>query len=148
MSKNIVLWCGQESNLRHRDFQSLALPTELPHQISGWVLFVFFLSYILMCCNHPQCFCYKIKKDFLNFQTLVTFFLKNVSLSGLWYKSNNNFCFHQIYFKNFSFFFSLNEKTQRFLPGFLIVSCIFLLSRFFTIGTLGDSHHRMFFLYL
>ncbi len=30
----IALWClGQESNLRRRDFQSLALPTELPRHI-------------------------------------------------------------------------------------------------------------------
>ena len=35
-SKGIVLtWClGAESNHRHRDFQSLALPTELPRQTS------------------------------------------------------------------------------------------------------------------
>ena len=133
MSKNIVLWCGQESNLRHRDFQSLALPTELPHQISGWVLFVFFLSYMLMCCNHPQCFCYKIKKDFLNFQMLVTFFLffflKNVSLSGLWYKSNNNFCFHQIYFKNFSFFF-FKRKNPEISPWVPYCILYILLLRF------------------
>ena len=24
-------WCGRESNPRHKDFQSFALPTELPH---------------------------------------------------------------------------------------------------------------------
>ncbi len=28
-----VWWCGQELNQRHQDFQSCALPTELPHQI-------------------------------------------------------------------------------------------------------------------
>ena len=27
-----LLWCGRESNPRHKDFQSFALPTELPHQ--------------------------------------------------------------------------------------------------------------------
>ena len=28
------MWCGAGSNRRHKDFQSFALPTELPHQIS------------------------------------------------------------------------------------------------------------------
>ena len=28
-----VWWCGQELNQRHQDFQSCALPTELPHQL-------------------------------------------------------------------------------------------------------------------
>jgi hypothetical protein len=27
-----VLWCGAGSNRRHKDFQSFALPTELPHR--------------------------------------------------------------------------------------------------------------------
>jgi hypothetical protein len=26
------LWCGAGSNRRHKDFQSFALPTELPHR--------------------------------------------------------------------------------------------------------------------
>ena len=26
-------WCGAGSNRRHKDFQSFALPTELPHRI-------------------------------------------------------------------------------------------------------------------
>jgi hypothetical protein len=26
-------WCGAESNRRHMDFQSIALPTELPHLV-------------------------------------------------------------------------------------------------------------------
>ena len=26
-----ILWCGPGSNRRHKDFQSFALPTELPH---------------------------------------------------------------------------------------------------------------------
>src|SRR5271163_2852969 len=26
-----LMWCGAESNRRHKDFQSFALPTELPH---------------------------------------------------------------------------------------------------------------------
>ncbi len=26
-----LLWCGAGSNRRHKDFQSFALPTELPH---------------------------------------------------------------------------------------------------------------------
>ena len=30
-----ILWCGTESNCRHMDFQSIALPTELPHRLSG-----------------------------------------------------------------------------------------------------------------
>ena len=28
-----VLWCGPGLNRRHMDFQSIALPTELPHQL-------------------------------------------------------------------------------------------------------------------
>ncbi len=28
---NIITWCGAGSNRRHKDFQSFALPTELPH---------------------------------------------------------------------------------------------------------------------
>lgn len=28
-----LLWCGRESNPRHKDFQSFALPTELPHHL-------------------------------------------------------------------------------------------------------------------
>ena len=32
-----LLWCGAGSNRRHKDFQSFALPTELPHRaISNW----------------------------------------------------------------------------------------------------------------
>jgi hypothetical protein len=27
----LKLWCGAGSNRRHKDFQSFALPTELPH---------------------------------------------------------------------------------------------------------------------
>ena len=27
----VYLWCGRELNPRHKDFQSFALPTELPH---------------------------------------------------------------------------------------------------------------------
>ena len=27
------LWCGAGSNRRHKDFQSFALPTELPHHL-------------------------------------------------------------------------------------------------------------------
>ena len=34
------MWCGAESNRRHKDFQSFALPTELPHlddfEIADW----------------------------------------------------------------------------------------------------------------
>ena len=26
-------WCGRELNPRHKDFQSFALPTELPHPL-------------------------------------------------------------------------------------------------------------------
>ena len=29
------LWCWPESNQRHTDFQSVALPTELQHQVSA-----------------------------------------------------------------------------------------------------------------
>ncbi len=29
-----MLWCGAESNRRHKDFQSFALPTELPHRLN------------------------------------------------------------------------------------------------------------------
>ena len=28
-----IMWCGAELNCRHMDFQSIALPTELPHHI-------------------------------------------------------------------------------------------------------------------
>ena len=33
--KGLILnqWCGPGSNRRHKDFQSFALPTELPHQL-------------------------------------------------------------------------------------------------------------------
>ena len=31
MTSSIKLWCGAGSNRRHKDFQSFALPTELPH---------------------------------------------------------------------------------------------------------------------
>ncbi len=31
-SKGFLLWCLQESNQGHTDFQSVALPTELRHQ--------------------------------------------------------------------------------------------------------------------
>ena len=27
----LILWCGAGLNRRHKDFQSFALPTELPH---------------------------------------------------------------------------------------------------------------------
>ena len=30
-----VWWCGQELNQRHQDFQSCALPTELPHHVKN-----------------------------------------------------------------------------------------------------------------
>ena len=45
-----MLWCGTESNRRHMDFQSIALPTELPHlqafskELSGTPTFAFFES--------------------------------------------------------------------------------------------------------
>ncbi len=29
----VFLWCGAGSNRRHKDFQSFALPTELPHHL-------------------------------------------------------------------------------------------------------------------
>ena len=29
------MWCGPGSNRRHKDFQSFALPTELPHHPSA-----------------------------------------------------------------------------------------------------------------
>ena len=29
-----ILWCGPGSNRRHKDFQSFALPTELPHHFN------------------------------------------------------------------------------------------------------------------
>ncbi len=29
----LLLWCGAGSNRRHKDFQSFALPTELPHHL-------------------------------------------------------------------------------------------------------------------
>ena len=32
MSNSFLLWCHQESNRGHKDFQSFALPTELWHQ--------------------------------------------------------------------------------------------------------------------
>jgi hypothetical protein len=35
--KGFVLWCLQESNQGHKDFQSFALPTELRHQPYLWV---------------------------------------------------------------------------------------------------------------
>jgi 2'-5' RNA ligase len=38
------MWCGEESNLRHRDFQSLALPTELPHRVKIMVRFPLHLT--------------------------------------------------------------------------------------------------------
>ena len=31
ITDSLVLWCGAGSNRRHKDFQSFALPTELPH---------------------------------------------------------------------------------------------------------------------
>lgn len=31
---NRFSWCGPGSNRRHKDFQSFALPTELPHQLA------------------------------------------------------------------------------------------------------------------
>ena len=31
MQLSLVLWCHQESNQGHKDFQSFALPTELWH---------------------------------------------------------------------------------------------------------------------
>ena len=33
-------WCGPGSNRRHKDFQSFALPTELPHHSVDSELFV------------------------------------------------------------------------------------------------------------
>ncbi len=33
MSNSFLLWCHQESNRGHKDFQSFALPTELWHQL-------------------------------------------------------------------------------------------------------------------
>ena len=32
-----LLWCHQESNRGHKDFQSFALPTELWHQLHFWI---------------------------------------------------------------------------------------------------------------
>ena len=34
ISAGVLLWCGAGSNRRHKDFQSFALPTELPHHPS------------------------------------------------------------------------------------------------------------------
>ena len=40
------MWCGRESNPRHEDFQSSALPTELPHlSLQGWAKVVFSFIY-------------------------------------------------------------------------------------------------------
>ena len=33
ISGTFKAWCGAGSNRRHKDFQSFALPTELPHQL-------------------------------------------------------------------------------------------------------------------
>ena len=33
-----LLWCGAGLNRRHKDFQSFALPTELPHQFEYPIL--------------------------------------------------------------------------------------------------------------
>ena len=33
MSNSFYMWCHQESNRGHKDFQSFALPTELWHQL-------------------------------------------------------------------------------------------------------------------
>ncbi len=38
------LWCHRESNQGHTDFQSVALPTELWHQIFGLQIYVSILS--------------------------------------------------------------------------------------------------------
>gem|GEM_PF-4168329 len=39
----VSLWCGAESNRRHMDFQSIALPTELPHRKTSGKCNKFFL---------------------------------------------------------------------------------------------------------
>ena len=40
ISESFLLWCGPGSNRRHKDFQSFALPTELPHHSVDSELFV------------------------------------------------------------------------------------------------------------
>jgi hypothetical protein len=35
--RTLFPWCGTGSNRRHKDFQSFALPTELPHLPSGYI---------------------------------------------------------------------------------------------------------------
>ena len=43
-------WCGTESNRRHKDFQSFALPTELPHlQRGDKSIIIFFLAKQFFC---------------------------------------------------------------------------------------------------
>ena len=38
------LWCWEESNCRHMDFQSIALPSELQHRVLGLQRYGFFWS--------------------------------------------------------------------------------------------------------
>ena len=66
------MWCHQESNRGHKDFQSFALPTEL------WHLIKFALRYIL---SYPQLRC----KDSDLFST--TKFFRNKSRKMFYYST-------------------------------------------------------------
>ena len=46
--KPFCLWCWEESNCRHMDFQSIALPSELQHRIGTAKVRIFFILQKIM----------------------------------------------------------------------------------------------------
>ena len=78
-SLSFLLWCHQESNRGHKDFQSFALPTELwHHRLSGCKGNTFFLN----------CKFFRQKNYFLHHITTPMPFLPSIfAVKGTWQRT-------------------------------------------------------------
>ena len=85
------LWCHQESNRGHKDFQSFALPTELWHLAVSREKRVQKYCFFLIYANIFAFFCEK-GSIFLFFSLILTTFAPEKSLNNHLYATTTSYC--------------------------------------------------------
>ena len=88
---SFLMWCHQESNRGHKDFQSFALPTELWHLAVSREKRVQKYCFFLIYANIFAFFCEK-GLFFLFFSLILTTFAPEKSLNDHFYATTTSYC--------------------------------------------------------
>ena len=88
---SFLMWCHQESNRGHKDFQSFALPTELWHLAVSREKRVQKYCFFLIYANIFAFFCEK-GSIFLFFSLILTTFAPEKSLNDHFYATTTSYC--------------------------------------------------------